>query len=140
MEINELKNIDNVKKIALNIANDVQKEMDKIKNVNKENFINGFYNCFLDFLKNEYFKFDGRICRRRFLMITLYSIIIGMAISLVTTILPFLEFLGTFYILALAVPSLGLYVRRLHDIDFPWWFVLLAFVPIVGFIALVFFI
>lgn len=37
MELNDLKNVDNVKNITLDIAKDVQKEMDKIKDVNKEN-------------------------------------------------------------------------------------------------------
>ena len=138
MELNDLKNVDNVKKITLDIAKDVQKEMDKIKDVNKENFINGFNDCFLNFLKNEYFEFSGRVCRRRFWMITLYSMILGMFISVVTTILPFLGFLGYLYMIVLAIPSICLYIRRLHDINLPGWFVLLMFIPFVGFLALVF--
>lgn len=35
-------------------------------------------------------------------------------------------------ILAFALPNLAVSVRRLHDIDKPWWFILLGLVPVIG--------
>jgi hypothetical protein len=49
----------------------------------------------------------------------------------------FLGFLSTAYSLILFLPSLAVTVRRLHDINKSAWWVLLIFVPIIGFIVLV---
>ena len=138
MNINDLRNFDTVKEIALNIVEDLKKEIEKIKNVNKESFINGFNKCFVDYLKNEYVKFDGRVSRCQYWMFAIYSILIAIAISLVVFILPFLGFLSTLYILAILVPSVGLGVRRLHDINLSGWWFLLALIPYLGFVAMVF--
>ncbi len=41
-------------------------------------------------------------------------------------------FLFSFYGLVSALPAIGVQVRRLHDIGKSGWFVLVAFIPIVG--------
>lgn len=38
---------------------------------------------------------------------------------------------------ATAIPSLAVSVRRLHDIDYSGWWILISFVPVVGLIAIV---
>ena len=138
MNINDLRDFNNVKDIALDIVEDLKKEIEKIKDVNKERFIYGFNKCFVEYLKNEYVKFDGRISRCQYWMFAIYSVLVSIAVSLVAFILPFLSFLPTLYLLGILVPSVGLGVRRLHDINLSGWWFLLALVPYLGFIAMVF--
>ena len=138
MDFNELKDINKVKALALGVANDVKKEVDKIKDVNKERFIEGFNKCFVSYLQNEYVKFDGRVSRCKYWMFALYSMLVGLAISVIVTILPFLSVLSVLYLLVILVPSVGLAVRRLHDINFSGWWFLISLVPYIGGIALIF--
>ncbi len=138
MDFNELKDINRVKALALGVANDVKKEVDKIKDVNKERFIEGFNKCFVSYLQNEYVKFDGRVSRCKYWMFALYSMLVGLAISVIVTILPFLSILSVLYLLVILVPSVGLAVRRLHDINFSGWWFLISLVPYIGGIALIF--
>ena len=138
MDFNELKDINKVKALALGVANDVKKEVDKIKDVNKERFIEGFNKCFVSYLQNEYVKFDGRVSRCKYWMFALYSMLVGLVISVIVTILPFLSVLSVLYLLVILVPSVGLAVRRLHDINFSGWWFLISLVPYIGGIALIF--
>ena len=43
------------------------------------------------------------------------------------------------YALAVLVPSIAVAVRRLHDTDRTGWWLLIAFLPLIGFIVLVVF-
>ena len=55
-----------------------------------------------------------------------------------TTLFNVISFL---YNVALLLPSLGIAVRRLHDIDFRGWWILIGFVPVIGqLILLVFYV
>lgn len=97
---------------------------------------------FLDVIKNHYIDFEGRARRKQYWMYTLYNIIINFGIILIAVIL-FLATKADAIIsiasiiiriigLALLLPSLGLTVRRLHDIGkSPWW-ILITFIPLVG--------
>ncbi|MBR4267879.1 MAG: DUF805 domain-containing protein [Bacteroidales bacterium] len=97
---------------------------------------------FLDVIKNHYIDFEGRARRKQYWMYTLYNIIINFGIILIAVIL-FLATKADAIIsiasiiiriigLALLLPSLGLTVRRLHDIGkSPWW-ILIIFIPLVG--------
>ena len=138
MDFNDLKDFNKVKVLGLNVVNDVKKEFDKLKDVNKERFIEGFNKCFVSYLQNEYVKFDGRVSRCKYWMFALYSMLVGLAISVIVTILPFLSVLSVLYLLAILVPSVGLAVRRLHDINFSGWWFLISLIPYIGGIALIF--
>ena len=138
MEINDFKDINKVKELVLGVANDVKKEIDKVRNINKESFLRGLNNCFIEYLKNEYTKFDGRVSRCKYWMFALYSMLFGVIISLLTAVFPFLDVLSIFYFLVLLVPSIGLGVRRLHDINFSGWWFAISIIPYVGGLALVF--
>lgn len=50
-----------------------------------------------------------------------------------------LSLLGFFYGLAAVIPGLAVSVRRLHDIGKSGWWMLLAFVPVLGLLLLFFF-
>ena len=42
--------------------------------------------------------------------------------------------LGNLYSLAVLLQSLGVLVRRLHDVGKSGWFLLIVFIPLIGFI------
>ena len=48
-------------------------------------------------------------------------------------------FLSTLYYIAVFLPYLGVIIRRLHDTDRSGWWILIAFIPIVGVIVLLVF-
>jgi uncharacterized membrane protein YhaH (DUF805 family) len=47
-------------------------------------------------------------------------------------------FLYSFYALVVALPAIGVQIRRLHDIGKSGWFILAAFIPILGGFALLY--
>ena len=65
-------------------------------------------------------------------MFVLFSIIIQVALDIVR-----LDMIGMLVSLGLLLPSLGLGARRLHDIGKSGWWLLLGFIPIVGWIILI---
>lgn len=91
----------------------------------------------------KYAVFGGRAGRPEYW----YFVLFNLAVSLV---LGFLDgFLGTFsnsarigllgglYSLAVLCPTIGLGMRRLHDINRSGWWLLIGFIPIVGWIVLI---
>ena len=104
-------------------------------------------NHYINVLK-KYATFSGRATRSEYwYFVLIYSIIytilmgIDLAVGTFSKQLmengSFLGFLSTAYSLILFLPSLAVTVRRLHDINKSAWWVLLIFVPIIGFIVLV---
>ncbi|TVS14813.1 MAG: DUF805 domain-containing protein [Gammaproteobacteria bacterium] len=95
-------------------------------------------NWYLDVLKYKYAKFDGRARRMEFWMFALFNFIIAVVLGVVDAVLG-LAILGPLYGLAVLIPSIALGVRRLHDIDYAGWWILLGFIPVVGVIILLIF-
>lgn len=100
-----------------------------------------FNTYFLDVLKTKYALFDGRARRKEYWMFVLVVVVISVVLSILGSILGSIAgFLGTIFSiisglfsLAILVPSIGLAIRRLHDINKSGWFYLLAFIPLVNF-------
>jgi len=84
-----------------------------------------------------YVNFRGRACRSEywwfFLFFFLASIVIA-AIEVAMGIDPDVGPFSTIFGLAMVLPGLAVGVRRLHDIDRSGWWLLVWFVPLVGFI------
>ena len=104
-------------------------------------------NHFINVLK-KYATFSGRATRSEYWYFVLiysitYTILMGIDLAIGTFSQElmdkgtFLGFLSTAYSLVLFLPSLAVTVRRLHDINKSGWWILLIFVPIIGFILLV---
>jgi len=137
MDFKTLKDINTVKSLATDVWKDICSEVKKIKNVNKENTKKAFDKYFVEYLKTNYVKFDGRVSRRQFWMFTLFSMVISWVLSIIVYILPFLSFLSPLFILAILLPGIGLFIRRLHDINLFGWWILIALIPFIGAIALI---
>ncbi len=138
MDFNTLKDTNNLKALVSEMGKDIVDAFKDVKNVNAETFKNGFNTYFVDYLKNNYANFSGRISRRQYWMFALYSMLISLAFNIVITVLPFLAILSLIYSLAILVPSLSLIIRRLHDVNLSGWFLLIAVVPFLGALALLF--
>jgi uncharacterized membrane protein YhaH (DUF805 family) len=92
---------------------------------------------YLHVLKN-YATFSGRAHRREFWMFVLINLIISAVLNGIDRAagLTFANgsqgILATVYAVAVFLPGIALSVRRLHDIGKPGFYLLLAFIPCLG--------
>lgn len=99
-------------------------------------------NYYLHVLKN-YFQFNGRARRKEYWMFVLFNVIFGMLAVFIDNIMGTdMEDLGyglvyILYVLAVLIPGMAVAVRRLHDVGKTGWFILIAFIPLVGGIWLI---
>lgn len=96
---------------------------------------------YIEVLKKKYAMFDGRASRKEYWMFTLVNVLIMLGFNFLSFVLDsiLIQILGILYILAVLVPSLAVYVRRLHDTNHSAWWILLGLIPIVGTIILLIF-
>ncbi|TWT07154.1 DUF805 domain-containing protein [Planococcus sp. CPCC 101016] len=95
---------------------------------------------FLDVFKKA-FNFSDRSRRKEFWIFTLWVFIISIVLAIVEyatglVIDPDIGILTTIFSLLVLIPSLSVTVRRLHDIGRTGWWILLALIPLLGWIAL----
>lgn len=93
-------------------------------------------NHYLSVLK-QYAVFSGRCRRKTFWLFLLFSTLISLACSAVDELLGLRIFreqglLSFLYSVAVLLPSLGVGVRRLHDLDRSGWWLLIMLIPLVG--------
>jgi len=85
-------------------------------------------------------EFNGRARRTEYWMFMLFNILISIALSIVEVAADMkLPILSGLYSLAVLIPALAVAVRRLHDTGRSGWWLLLAFVPILGGLVLLVF-
>ncbi|WP_374266280.1 DUF805 domain-containing protein [Zoogloea sp.] len=90
----------------------------------------------------QYVEFGGRAQRKEYWMFQLFNLLAMIAMRLLGELFGGEsggEGLSGLYSLAVFLPSLGVTVRRLHDIGKSGWWVLLGFIPLVGVLVLLFF-
>lgn len=97
---------------------------------------------YLKVLKN-YVGFSGRARRKEYWMFTLFNLI-AFVIAMVLDNMLGLNFEGigygpiySLYALAVFLPGVAVSIRRLHDTDRSGWWLLLAFIPLIGAIILI---
>lgn len=95
-------------------------------------------NWYLAVLK-KYAVFEGRAARTEYWMFVLFNLIVYIVLSLVGRILGLHGALAGLYSLAVLLPNIGVGIRRLHDTDHSGWWLLIAFVPVVGWLVLLYF-
>jgi uncharacterized membrane protein YhaH (DUF805 family) len=98
------------------------------------------------FFKN-FANFQGRSSRGAYWWLVLINILIGLGLGLIDGLV-FTDIvlstggfgiLGGLYSLATIIPGIALSFRRLHDVDKTAWWLLIAFIPIIGAIVLLIF-
>ena len=101
-------------------------------------------NWYIEVLK-KYAVFSGRARRKEYWFFALFNVIIIIVLTLIDVsaglydVVADIGLLSGLYSLAVLVPSLAVSVRRLHDIDRTGWWLLIAFIPLVGAIVLLVF-
>ncbi len=95
------------------------------------------FSFYLDPITKHYVDFQGVADRKSFWMFVLINFLISLGLAIVLAI-AHLRYLHGLYTLAVLLPGLGLAVRRLHDIGKSGWWVLIGFVPILGWIYLIY--
>lgn len=86
-----------------------------------------------------YAKFDGRAGRAEFWWFFLANLIISIVLNGLGQASSIFSILGLIYSLGVLVPGIAVAIRRLHDIGKSGWFLLIALIPLVGFIILIVF-
>lgn len=87
----------------------------------------------------KYVTFSGRARRQEYWMFVLFNTLIGLGVNIVDVVLGTGGGLGSLYSLAVVLPGLAVFTRRMHDIGKSGWWWLFAFVPVVGMIVLLVF-
>jgi uncharacterized membrane protein YhaH (DUF805 family) len=91
-------------------------------------FVDSIKTCF-----TKYVDFNGRASRSEFWWFVLFQVLVSVALSMVS------QTVSGLFSLAVLLPGLGVAARRLHDTDKSGWFLLLSFIPIIGWIILIVF-
>jgi uncharacterized membrane protein YhaH (DUF805 family) len=94
---------------------------------------------FVDSIKlgfSNYVNFTDRACRSEYWYWVLFVAIVGVVTVIIDSVIG-ASVTSTIWDLATFLPSLAVAIRRLHDLDRSGWWVLLAFIPLVGIIILI---
>jgi uncharacterized membrane protein YhaH (DUF805 family) len=91
-------------------------------------FTESIKTCFI-----KYADFEGRGSRSEYWWFMLFIVLVGMGASIVSE-----SVAGVFY-LATLLPSISAAARRLHDTNRSGWLQLLALIPIVGWLIVLYF-
>ena len=91
---------------------------------------------------NKYFDFSGRARRAEYWLFFLFYFVVSFVLVFADGALGYyiqswgIGVLGSLFGLAMFIPGLAVTVRRLHDRDMRGWWILLVFIPILGYLAL----
>ena len=92
-----------------------------------------------------YAEFSGRSRRKEYWMYVLFNIIVAVVLSILEGVAGLSQMVGPYgpltalFVLGSLVPSIAVSIRRLHDTDRSGWWLLLALVPIIGSLVLLYF-
>jgi uncharacterized membrane protein YhaH (DUF805 family) len=99
---------------------------------------------YLDVIK-KYVKFDGRARRKEYWMFVLFNVIFSFVASIIDSVAGLtytssgnsygyasVGIISSLYSLAVLLPSIGVGIRRLHDIGKSGWWLLISLVPLAG--------
>jgi uncharacterized membrane protein YhaH (DUF805 family) len=80
----------------------------------------------------KYADFNGRAARPEFWWFVLAQVVVSVILNMIVPLL------GGLFSLAMLIPSLAAGSRRLHDIGKTGWLQLLGFIPVIGWILLIY--
>lgn len=84
-------------------------------------------------------QFQRRARRKEYWMFTLFSVIISLILVIIESLIGLPQSLSTLYSLAVMLPGLGVFVRRMHDTGRSGWWILIGLIPLIGSIILLVF-
>lgn len=87
----------------------------------------------------QYAVFSGRARRKEYWFFALFNFIISLLLTGIDSLIGTAGTLNMIYSVAVLVPSLAVSIRRLHDIGRSAWWMLLAFIPVIGWLVLLYF-
>jgi uncharacterized membrane protein YhaH (DUF805 family) len=87
---------------------------------------------------DHYTDFDGRASRPAFWWWVLFGVLVAIAANILDAIIGTV-ILSAIVGLGLLLPNISVSIRRLHDTDRTGWWILIAFIPIIGLIVLLVF-
>jgi len=85
---------------------------------------------------SNYVNFSDRACRSKYWYWFLFVVLGQFVTAIVDSVIGFQLTTGIFSLVVL-LPGIAVGVRRLHDLDRTGWWLLLAFVPLIGTIILI---
>lgn len=85
-------------------------------------------------LKDKYADFNGRATRSEYWWYSLFAFVLGIVLGILN-----IKILTGLVGLALLVPNIAVGVRRLHDTGRSGWMLLLALIPLIGSLVLIYF-
>ncbi|QRY58433.1 DUF805 domain-containing protein [Sphingobacterium siyangense] len=92
--------------------------------------------AFLKVVRDNYANFEGRARRKEYWMYILTVLIIGAVFGILGKIASLFTYISGLVSLALFIPGIAVTVRRLHDTNKSGWFILVFFIPFIGWIYL----
>jgi uncharacterized membrane protein YhaH (DUF805 family) len=99
---------------------------------------NPFETYFLDLFKFKFAQFNGRARRSEFWYFALFNLIVSMGLGMMDAFLG-LGFLSPLYGLIALIPGIAVAVRRLHDTGKSGLWLLISFIPFIGWVILIYF-
>lgn len=99
---------------------------------------NPFETYFLDIFKFKFAQFNGRARRSEYWYFVLFNLIVSLGLGMVD-VFTGLGFLSGLYGLIAIIPSIAVGVRRLHDTGKSGLWLLVALIPFIGWIILIYF-
>ncbi|MGR5058653.1 DUF805 domain-containing protein [Vibrio rotiferianus] len=92
-----------------------------------------------------YTNFNGRARRQEYWYFTLVNVLVNLVMGIIDRVIGSVTqmdnfgFFGVIYALFIMIPSIAVTVRRLHDSGRTGWWALIAFVPVIGILVLLYF-
>ncbi len=87
---------------------------------------------YLRVVKDNYANFNGRARRKEYWMFVLFNMLFVFGVIIIDYLLGTFPILYCIYLLAIVIPSIAVFVRRLHDIGKSGWWFFIGFIPLVG--------
>lgn len=87
---------------------------------------------YLKVVRDNYANFMGRARRKEYWMFFLFNVLFVFVTTAIDLVLGIFPLLYVIYILAIIVPSIAVFVRRMHDVGKSGWWFFIGFIPIIG--------